>query len=90
MSKRYKPVKNFFKGIDLPDTAISDAASIEIIGDMRVVVEQTKGILEYENERIRINIGKYIAVITGCNLTLSSYSDNIIVIDGKIKNICLE
>lgn len=83
-------IKSFIRGVSISDIAISDLSNIEIIGDRRVIVEETKNILEYESERVRLNAGKFTIAICGYDLILSNFTDNIIVIDGKIKNICLE
>lgn len=63
---------------------------IEIIGTERMIVENTSGILEYCEERIRLSIGKNYVVITGAGLKLNDYIEKNIVIDGKIQNITFE
>ena len=65
-------------------------ASIELVGNKRVIVEEATGILEYEADRVRVNTKGYIVVIDGRELTLDSYCGGIIVVDGKISGVCLE
>lgn len=88
--KSYSPLRAFIKGTDEYDTSIKEASSVEIIGNKRVVIEQVSGILAYETERVRISTKVYTIAVSGSKLTLNSYSDGIIVIDGKIKGVCLE
>lgn len=80
----------FVKGLDLPVSAISGESSVELIGNKRVIVENAKRIIEYENNIIRLDTDKFNVVINGTQLTFNSYSDKIVVIDGNIKNVCLE
>ncbi len=83
-------LKNFIKDSDLPVTVLSGGSNIEIIGNGRVIVENANRILEYQNECVRLCADKFIVVVKGLSLTLCSFDDNVIVIDGNIKNICLE
>lgn len=90
MKNKLTPVRDFIKGVHFSETDFSNVGSIEIIGENRVVVERTRNILEYENERVRLNLGKYIVSISGRDLMLSSYSENVMIIDGTIKSVALE
>lgn len=90
MKSKFTPVRDFIKGINFSETDFSNTSSIEIIGEKRVVVERAQNILEYGNERVRLNLGKYTVAISGTGLTMSSYSDNVMIIDGTIKNVSLE
>ena len=53
-------------------------------------VKSEERIIEYENERVRLNTGEKTVLIEGNLLTLDSYSDNVIVVRGTIKNISFE
>ena len=83
-----KAVINFIRGTGFKD--ISDAQSIEIIGDKKIIIEHAENILEYENERVRVNTGKKTVVVIGEKLTLDSYSENIIMINGNITSVSFE
>ncbi len=79
-------VVNFVKGED----NVSNSPSIEIIGNKRVVIEQMKSILEYENDSVRVTAGGITVSVSGKKLTLNNYTDGVIVIDGIIKKISFD
>ena len=81
---------NLIKDRDIPDTFIPGCSSIEIIGDKRVVVENVKRVIEYQNERVRLDTDKFCVVIHGECFTLKSFSDRVIVVDGRVNNVSLE
>ncbi len=84
------PLRAFIRGTDAYDTVTKEASSVEIIGNKRVVIEQAAGILAYETEQVRVSTKVYTIVVNGRELTLNSYADGIIIIDGKIRGVCLE
>lgn len=86
MKNKPTPVRDFIKGKHFSEAA----GSIEMIGNSRVVVETTKKILEYNNDKVRLDLGKYIVAIAGTDLTMNSFSDSIIIVDGIIKALSLE
>lgn len=81
-------VINFIKGKNFPD--VTNAGSIEIIGDKKIIIEHAQSILEYENERVRVNTGRKTVVVTGEKLSLDSYSENVILINGNIISVSFE
>lgn len=83
-----KRIYSFIKGKDTCDT--TEKGNIEIIGNNKVIIEHAERIIEYENERVRLNTGEKTVLIEGNSLTLDSYSDNVIVVRGTIKNISFE
>lgn len=89
-SKKVSSVGAFIKGVETIDPASGGAASVELVGRKRVIVEEATGILEYDNARVRVNTKGYTVVIDGVELTLDSYSGGVIVVDGKINGVCLE
>ena len=66
------------------------AETIEIIGNNKIIVENTSKILEYKTELVRLGVGKRVITILGGKLRLDDYSDKNIVINGIIKNISFE
>lgn len=88
--KKASPVREFIKGVESVQTSLKGSASVELVGNTRVVVEDATGILEYESEKVRVNTKGYTVVIDGAGLTLDSYCGGVIIVDGKIRGVCLE
>ncbi len=83
--KRISSVGAFIKGVEL-----TDSGSIELLGSRRVIVEDALGIIEYEDNIVRIHTRGKTVVINGSGLSLDSYSGGIIIVDGKIRGVSLE
>ena len=86
--------KNKFNKIDklleLPQEVCSDIPKIIITGFDEIIIENYKGILEYEEFFIRIctHIGNIN--INGFELNLNQITDDDVKITGKIENIDFE
>lgn len=76
--------------LSLPHDIICGASNVSIIGSMRVMIENYKGILEYNNEEILLQ-GKQSKIrITGSCLKIRYYNEEEMVIDGQIDGVCFE
>lgn len=78
------------KFLEIPREVISDTPKITITGFDEILIENFKGILEYEDffARISTNIGNIN--INGFNLKLNQMTDNDILVTGKIENLDFE
>ena len=84
--KKHAPLRDFIKS-KLPDR---DGATVELICGERAVVEDCGGIVEYENERVRVRTGGRILLLTGDSLTLESYAGGVVVVRGGISSLSYE
>ena len=74
----------------LPHDIVCGASNVSIIGSMRIIIENYKGILEYNNEEILLQ-GKHCKIkITGNCLKIRCYNEEEMVIDGRIDGVCFE
>lgn len=73
--------------LDLPQTAVPGNPFIEISGNHEAVVDGCKGILQYDEDVIRLNAGKVIINFKGCELSICSMLSERVVINGKILSI---
>lgn len=75
---------------ELPQEIYSDVPKITIIGFEEIILENYKGIIEYEE--FFASISTYIGVvnINGYNLNLEKMTNDDIKITGKIESIELE
>lgn len=71
----------------LPHDIVCGASNVTVIGTMRVLIENYKGILEYNNEEILLQ-GKHgkIKIMGNC-LKIRVYNEEEMVIDGRIDGI---
>ena len=72
---------------DLPKEITLNIPKISIIGDMQMLVENHKGIIEYTPQRVRVNSTSGVVRIQGEKLDLKNISPEDIMITGKIKSV---
>lgn len=82
--------KRLDKFLEIPEEVCSNTPKITITGFNEVILENYKGILEYEE--IFASISTYIGVvnINGYNLNLEKMTNDDIKITGKIESVELE
>lgn len=82
--------KKIDKLLELPQEVYSNVPKIIITGFDEMIIENFKGILEYEEFFVRINTHIGIININGYNLNLENMTDDDIKITGKIESFDLE
>ncbi len=78
------------KLLEIPQEVYSNVPKIVITGFDEMVIENFKGILEYEEYYVRINTHIGIININGYNLNLENMSDDDIKVSGKIESFDIE
>lgn len=73
---------NFIKEDMLPG-----GVKVEVFSNKEAIIEGCKGIMEYNDDYIKINIGRGSIVFTGDELFAYSYFGETLVIKGRINNI---
>lgn len=76
--------------LELPQEVCSNIPKIIITGFDEILIENFKGILEYEEFFVRINTHIGIININGYNLSLENMSDDDIKVHGKIESLDIE
>ncbi len=76
--------------LELPKEVYSNVPKITITGFEEMVIENFKGILEYEDFFVRINTHIGIVGINGYNLSLENMTDDDIKVKGKIESMEIE
>ncbi len=71
----------------LPKEIVLDLPKISMIGNTQIFIENYKGIIEYDSEKIRINTAKGIIKIFGEDLYINTITTEEIFITGRINNI---
>ena len=87
MKNSHEIKRKLAESLELPKDIILDIPKITMIGDIRMNIENHKGIIEYTNNCIRIKIKDGILKIMGKNLLLKIILKDEIVIIGKIQQV---
>ena len=85
-----KKLNKVDKLLELPKEVYSNEPKIVITGFDEVVIENFKGILEYEEFFVRINTFIGIININGYNLNLENLTNEDLRVKGKIESLEFE
>lgn len=89
MRKRHKPSR-LDTILDIPKEVSTNIPKITVSGFEEILIENHKGILEYEEFFIRLNTYIGIININGFNLKLEEMTSDDIMVKGKIDSIDFE
>lgn len=78
------------KILELPKEVCSNIPKIIITGFEEMIIENYKGILEYEEFYVRINTHLGVVNINGYNLNLENMTNDDIKVTGKIESFDIE
>ncbi|MGE5633219.1 MAG: sporulation protein YqfC [Caulobacteraceae bacterium] len=88
MGKRsYKIREKLSNAFELPKDIVLDVSKVIIIGTSQVTIENHKGIIEYNEELIRVNTGSGIMKLCGKNLSIKQIFQEEITITGEILSV---
>ena len=76
--------------LEIPKEVCSDIPKVIMTGFDEIIVENFKGILEYEDYFVRINTHIGIININGFNLNLENMTNDDIKVTGKIESMDME
>lgn len=87
MVKKEKTISKVADALDLPLDALSNTPRTEIIGTCKVIVENFRGIIDYNENSFKINTHSGIIKIDGDELVISSITDEEVCVVGKIVRV---
>ncbi len=90
MKKKKRTIRKIDDILEMPKEIYSDEPKITITGFEELIIENYKGILEYEDYYIRVNTYIGIININGFNLKLEKMTEDDLKIMGKIESIDIE
>ena len=90
MKKKRNALSRIDRILEMPQEVYTDVPKITITGFNEMIIENFKGILEYEEYYIRINTSLGIININGFSLKLENMTKDDIKVTGKIENIEIE
>jgi sporulation protein YqfC len=73
--------------LELPKEVVLDLPKITMFGDRNMLVENYKGIIEYDDNKIRVNTGRGIIKVTGEKLMIREITSEDLMIDGDIVSL---
>ena len=90
MRKEKRKASKFSELLEIPKEVAGNEPKLTITGFNELIIENYKGILEYEDFYVRINT--YIGTINvnGFKLELKQMTDEAICITGKIESVDIE
>jgi len=80
--------KKIVSALDLPKEILLPV--VTVTGGNEIMIVNYKGLMEYSNEKLRLNTSSGVVVIEGKNLTLSSIRTEKVMISGNVTKIELE
>lgn len=90
LDMKKKSYKKLDRILEMPKEVCSDIPKIIITGFDEMIIENFKGILEYEEFFVRINTHIGIININGFNLNLENMTNDDIKVTGKIESMDVE
>ena len=85
MKKKQKRFSKIDRLLEMPQEVYTDTPKIIITGFNEMIIENFKGILEYEDYYIRINTSLGIVNINGFELKLENMTNDDIKVNGKVE-----
>lgn len=79
--------EQFTEALDIPREVVIDLPVITIVGNREISIENFNRLIEYTNERIRLDTKSGVISMEGIDLEAKSMTAEIITIKGKIINI---
>jgi len=73
--------------LELPKEVVLNLPKITMLGNSNLLIDNYKGIVEYESGRIRINTSQGLIKITGERLTIKEITSEDILVDGEISSL---
>ncbi len=83
--KRFKNM--FFSGLEIPEIVSKSCAHIELFANTQACIEGCRGIVEYSDDKIVLNLGSTCAKFTGNELYIRSFDGEAAVLCGTFCSI---
>ncbi len=71
--------------LGLPEDLVFNSAKITVVAGKHILVENHKGILEFGNERIVINLERAKLCLSGSEFSITAMNKNELLICGKLQ-----
>lgn len=72
------------EALELPKEVALNVPRLTMVGSTNLLIENYKGIIEYDDKRIRVNTGIGIIGITGKGMSIMGITSENVMINGEI------
>lgn len=83
-------LEKMMRVVDLDGEPIPGKTLVEIVGNRSVLIENHCGVTVYCKEHISVKTREGFICVTGCNMTLTKMSRELLRIQGRIDNISIQ
>lgn len=94
MAKKAKGETHFLEKLsqtlNLPGEVLEGLPEIELLGNKEAVVDHCQGVLEYDEQQVRILANKLVLKFTGRGLRLNYMTQDSVMITGYITGLTFE
>ena len=73
--------------LELPEDVLLGSAKLTVTGGRSAVIENHRGVLEYNAERIVVDVPRGKVCLDGTGLRLKAMNKNELLVGGRIRNI---
>ena len=77
-------MKKVTNALDIPADILLDELAMRLEGSGKIIVENHKGIVEYNSKRLRFKVRKGEVKVEGDDLVLKGFGFGQLVVEGKI------
>ena len=81
------PLERLSDAFELPAILSSDSAHIELMGNKEAIVNGVRGIILYEEDTVRLSVGKKEIKFCGEGLELKAFSTSSVIVEGEIYSV---
>jgi sporulation protein YqfC len=76
--------------LDIPKELVMNLPRITMVGNLQIVVENHRGILDFTSQEVRVALSRGVVGVSGVNLTLRSMDQDELVVDGELTRVWFE
>jgi len=87
MDRRREAIKAVTDFLEIPGDLVLDLPKVIVIGRTEIYLENHRGIIEYDLNRLRVNLSRGFLEIEGDNLEIKALMPDEMSITGKIHSI---
>lgn len=79
--------KQLYQGLELPPSALMGSSKVTLNSNKEAIIEGCRNVLEYEDDRIKLNLGNKTLLILGNSLSIDSITVNGVIVTGNISSV---
>ena len=88
--KVFKAAEHISEALEILPGTLTASCSIQMSSNREVLIDGCRGLLEYGDEKIRVNVGNGVVQLVGRGLEIKSLSYTNVVISGYILSVEFE